>query len=327
MLKRIIYIILISTIIILGYIVLANTCSYRVLENHNERISVLEEKEQTSVIVYYTTTNNKYLLPVSFDISATREVAKRAMENLLAGPPNDFIGNIVPDNTKLIDLYWQSDIVMVDVTGELKNIVPEHAPLFIDALVATILPLTEGEGLQLLIEGEVCADLHGVNISEPLNLRPINVVALGKEGQPFVYYLSDDQAMYIVPQTIFISLEELAGSNLARRQAEILLLAMLKGDVEDEGLYSPFFIGTSILDISMANRVAIINFSSQMLEYAGGTAAEIMFVNCLTYTLIGLSHIDSVQILIDGEVYEYLPEGLTIREPLKADKPINYISR
>jgi spore germination protein GerM len=321
------YIILISTIIILGYIVLANTCSYRVLENNNERLSVLEEKEQTSVIVYYTTTNNRYLLPVSFDISATREVAKRAMENLLAGPPNDFVGNIVPSNTKLIDLYWQNDIVMVDVTEEIKNVAPEHALLFIDALVATILPLTEGEGLQLLIEGEVCADLHGVNISEPLNLRPINVVDRGKEGQPFVYYLSDDQAMYIIPQTIFISTEEFTGSNTTRRQAEILLLAMLKGSMEEEGLYSPFFIGTSILDISVANRVAIIDFSSRMLEYAGDAAAETMFVNCLTYTLTGLNHIDSVQILIDGEKNEYLPEGLIINEPLTADKPINYISR
>ncbi len=176
-----------------------------------ERLPILEETELTDAQVYYATADGQHLLPLNININATKEVARLAMEKLLAGPPNSFAAAVLPSDTKLIDLYSSKTTVYVDLTAEILTIEAEKAQLAVDAIAHTVLPLAEGFNLQILVEGQEIASLNGVDISEPLHLSYVNLDSLSRAwreanseqapGAVLTYYLPDPFAMYLVPQS------------------------------------------------------------------------------------------------------------------------------
>ncbi len=177
----------------------------------DERLPILEETELTDAKVYYATVDGLNLLPLNININATKEVARLAMEKLLAGPPNSFAAAVLPSDTKLIDLYSSQTTVYVDLTAEILTIEAEKAQLAVDAIAHTVLPLAEGFNLQILVEGQEIASLNGVDISEPLHLSYVNLDSLSQAwreanseqspGAVLTYYLPDPFAMYLVPQS------------------------------------------------------------------------------------------------------------------------------
>lgn len=321
--------------------------SLPVTDTDAERRPILEESESTTATVYYATLDKKYLLPLNLTINATKEVARVAMEKLLAGPPTTYASPLLPQDTKLLDLYSSQSTVYVNVTSEILQLDRAQSQLAMDAILCTILPLAEGYNLQLLIEGQVCNRLGIVDISTPLS-RPmpgINVDVASRErwrlreneevsfgGMALTYYLSDAQAMYLVPQTLFYLPEDEADTaGQPERQSRpaayawAVLTAMLEADETESGLYSPFWPGTEILDLWVEDNIAYVDFSAQLTGYGGGTAAESMMLSCLTYTLTSLPAISAVQVLIEGDT-GHLPEGFDISKPLTPQAPLNAIN-
>ena len=313
-----------------------------------ERQPILEESEATTATVYYATLDGKYLLPLNLTINATKEVARVAMEKLLAGPPTAAAAPVLPQDTKLLDLYSSSSTIYVNVTKEILKLDWSQAQLAVDAILSTILPLAEGYNLQLLIDGQICERLGSVDISKPLTfpLPGINLDQASKEryrkwvaegmpsgGLALTYYLPDDQAMYLVPQTLFYlpEKEENADGSASPAEpdspaahAQAVLAAMLATDAQASGLSSPFWPGTEILNLWVEDRIVYVDFSARLTGYGGGATAESMMLNCLTYSLTSLPGISAVQVLIEGKPGT-LPEGMDISKPLTPQSPLNAV--
>ena len=318
-------------------------------DTETERLPILEESEATTATVYYATLDKRYLLPLNLTINATKEVARVAMEKLLAGPPTSAAAPLLPPDTKLLDLYSSSSTVYVNVTGEILEIERDKAQLAMDSILCTILPLTEGYRLQLLVEGQICYSLGDVDTSTPLSLpQPgINADAVSRErwllyqterdhsgGLTLTYYLSDPQSVYLVPRTLYYLPEEEEGAepeysagedSLSAACAKAVLKAMLETDEGESGLSRPFWQGTEILDVRVDDNTAYVDFSYKLTGYGGGAAAESMMLNCLVYSLTSLSGISAVQVLIEGRM-GILPEGMDISKPLTPQAPLNTIN-
>ncbi|MDD2220510.1 MAG: GerMN domain-containing protein [Clostridia bacterium] len=286
-----------------------------------ERELLLLEKETTAVTVYYATLDEKYLVPLTFSVNATREAAKVALEKLLAGAPNDFVKSPLSADTKLKDVYAQGEIVFVDLTKEFSQINEEYARLASAALAATVLPLLENSQMQLLLNGKPYQDVGSVKLSEPIKEGPINPVSPIGEDQPYiVYYFGDQQAQYMVPQSAPVNKDD------AEYKAEQTVKAILKGPKSDSNLYSSINKKTKLLALQVSNGIVTLDFSADLLDYSGSSAEENVLVKSLLYSLTSIEGIDAVQILIEGQIKEYLPAGTDISTPLKAVEKINVVA-
>ncbi len=296
--------------------------------NASQRTPLTEEHEATAVTVYYTTPDHEYLLPLTVSVNATREVAKIAIEKLLAGAPDQFSAAVIPEGTKLKSLYVINQTVYVDMTQEFLNIDPENAQMAVDALVATVLPLTEGYQLQILIDGNSVDQVGNIDISQPLSYKDPNIVNpndLKDDSVPVLYYLGDSQAMYIVPQTVLVDPDKIDSNNNVQSKAIFAIKRVLAGPLPDSSLSSPIPKKTKLLGLTVDAGVATVDFSKELIAYGGGSAQENMLLNTILYTLTAQEQIISVQILVEGEKQEYLPEGSDSSVPLLVSRPVNKV--
>jgi len=293
----------------------------------------LSTEEQSFTTVYYTTGDKRYLLPLAIPINNTREVAKTALEKLLAGPPDEFSSSVIPEGTKLRDVYMVGDTIFVDLTKDFLKVAEDESQLAVDCIIQTVLPVTSRYLLQIMVEGQVCPELAGTDISLPYNDAPFNLLnpedaQKGSDICVVTAYFSDEYAMYLVPVSMAIPRILLVTAEnpdifLARETIELLLL----GPDEDSGLFATIYPGTRLLDFEIRERVAYVDLSADALAYGGGTAFEQFFVKSLVCSLTDLTGIDAVQILIEGEIVQYLPEGLDISTPIFPYKKINLGNR
>ncbi|MDR2712781.1 MAG: GerMN domain-containing protein [Clostridiales bacterium] len=289
----------------------------------------LSTDEQSFTTVYYTTGDKRYLLPLTIPINNTREVAKIALEKLLAGPPDEFSSSVIPEGTKLRDVYMVGDTIFVDLTKDFLEVGEEEAQAAVDCIVQTVLPVTSRYLLQIMVEGQVCPELAGTDISLPLDDTPFNILnpqeaPKGKDICLITAYFCDEYAMYLVPVSIAMPRDLLMAAEdpelfLARETIELLLL----GPDEDSGLFATFYPGAQLLSLEIKESIAYVNLSAEALDYGGGAAFEQLFVKSLVYSLTDLTGINAVQILIEGEIEQYLPEGMDVSTPIFPYDKIN----
>jgi germination protein M len=290
------------------------------------RSPILQANDASSATVYYATRDNKWLLPLTLPIQATKEVAFVALEKLLAGPPNEFAAPLIPSETKLIDVFLTSSVVHVDLSEQFLTIHPSSVSLAAQAIAATVLPLSGVDKIQIFVNGRPCPDIGDFPLSLPFGSEPLNIInpeerEEEEENAAFTCYFSDDLSMYLVPQTYIVPGADISPGELATAALERLL----QGPSAESGLFPTFWETAEINGCAITDDVAVVDFSASSINYGGGAAAEQMFLKSLVYSLVSIDGINSVQFLLDGEKLEYLPEGSDVSKPLKADKPLNEV--
>lgn len=291
--------------------------------NNNEASSserkALLVKDRELVVVYFATTDEKNLVPVTLGIKPTNEAAKIAVEKLLAGPENDFSLPTIYEGTKLIDLYLQGATAYVDLTEELLSTTGDLAEQTVDAIVFTLTEFCTVEDVQILIKGQIQEKLGAVDISKPIKRSAlINYYGdKSSEENTAKIYFSDSNAMYLVPIAMQLDTKDPYLSALKK---------LVEGPPEESGLFSTVWQGTKINDFKVEDKVATIDFNSDVLGYGGGSTAETMLINSVLFTATQFSEIESVQFLIEGEQMDFFPEGSDVATPLKAPDKINFIN-
>jgi len=74
--------------------------------------------------------------------------------------------------------------------------------------------------------------------------------------------------------------------------------------------------GTILKGITLEYGVAYADFSEELLQANVGSEAEAVLVDSIVKTLTQLEEVDSVQILVEGEIVETIAGHITINEPL-----------
>ncbi len=296
------------------------------VDNSNTSKEFLQEQASDIAVVYFLTADGNWLVPVTMSINSTHEVAETSVEKLLAGAPNDFLLSPIPQNTKLIDIYSMSNIIYVDLTEEILSVEPQMAQKAVDCLAHTVLFLNPNAQMQILVEGKAINDFSGLDISQPISFTYANSDSdLVFDQMHITCYFSDNMAMYLVPRSYAISLDNsMSKEEAIIYQAKETVKRLIKGSGK-KGLERTIWPNTKLLDLTLNKNNLILNFSHDILSYGGGTAAETMLVNSLIYSLTEIPNVNSITILIEGEIQEYLPEGTDISKSLTAASPLNYI--
>lgn len=293
----------------------------------NGKRQLVLSSERSQVLIYFATPDGINLVPVTLDINPTKEVAKVAVEKLLAGPNNDFLAGPIPEGTKLKDIYFSEtdDTVYVDLTQNFLELADEkEARLAIDAMIYTLAELPGVSYIQLYVEGDIIQDFHGLEVDKPLRKeKGVNFVGKKEADQEEItVFFGDENAMFLVPITFGIK----ENTDFEDR-IDQLLKHLVQGPPKDMGLVPTIWEGTKVIDWEWQedDREIVIDFSQEIVGYGGGSSFERLLTDALIHTLTNLPEIDQIQVLIEGEKWDYLPEGTDIYNPLAPEEKLNYL--
>ncbi len=96
---------------------------------------------------------------------------------------------------------------------------------------------------------------------------------------------------------------------------EEVVTELLKGPETDD-LSRVIPEGTVLRGITLEYGVAYVDFSKELLQAEVGGEAEAVLVDSIVKTLTQLEEVDSVQILVEGEIVETIAGHISIDEPL-----------
>ncbi|NLB53491.1 MAG: GerMN domain-containing protein [Syntrophomonadaceae bacterium] len=130
--------------------------------------------------------------------------------------------------------------------------------------------------------------------------------------QKITLYFSDDQAMYLKPETRTVTVEK------ARQEEQTRMAVideLIKGP-EDSNLYQTIPPETKLLGIQIKDKIAYVDFSEEIrTKHWGGSTGEIMTMGSIVNSLTELEGIEKVLVLIEGETQDTLVGHLDISEP------------
>ncbi|MHB1126789.1 MAG: GerMN domain-containing protein [Bacillota bacterium] len=291
-----------------------------------EKRSLLANTSKDEVIVYFTAQEGNYLVPVTLPINPTRDLARIAVEKLLAGPADEFLQWTIPEETKLREMHMLGRTAYLDLTSDMESIQSQEEALrAIESLVFTITDLPEVDSVFITIDGKAVKELAGVDTSRPLT-RPetINYLREQQKGKSKAkIYFADSNALYLIPVTVELKAEPADLLGKARGVME----ALIKGPPQASGLNRTIWPGTRLLGIQIAGEQVEIDLSSNVIGYGGGSTMEYLLINSLLFTLTDLPGINKIQLLIEGKKQDYLPEGTPIVNPLPRPQRLNWYDR
>lgn len=280
-------------------------------------MSVVKAEVFPQMVTVYFATKDGFMVPVTYSINKpnSENVVKFAVEKLLSGPESKYLLRTIPAGTKLRNWHIDSHTVVVDFTKDfLKMDSRDQAVLAVNSLCLTLGNIPEVRDVQILVEGKVVEKIHGVTTDQPLEKQYINYSGEKNPEATYKVYFSDPYAVHMVPITLAAS----SGADLPRKAVEDLLHGPYT-----KGLGPTVMRGTKLLGLDVEDGTATVNLSREALEYGGGSTAENMFVKSLLLTLGQFPEVKRVQILIDGERVDILPEGTEIGKPLEPPKFAN----
>lgn len=272
---------------------------------------LLSQEPQSSVTVYFPSADSDTLTPLSYGINSSRDTIWIALEKLLAGPPDSFCRQALPQGVKLSDLYYADGVVNISLQGD--------APLTLDDVDLDAFYATVNDEL-LEQDGTTAAILLSYNgqalLEEPYSFDYLNDYSNGKGGS-YVYY-ADGQAMYLVPLTLPISRDDHAGDDALFDYLAALVAAWSDAPPKGSGLYSALPEGVAATAAAYADGALTIDFGAELLE-TGGSAQERLLVDSLLATFANVDEVDTLYITIDGQPVELLPHGTEVAAGLAVE--------
>ena len=291
----------------------------------DNRILILDSEKDT-VLVYFSSEDGKHLVPITLPINPTEEAVKVSIEKILGGPGDWFLSKTTPEGTKLRGIYIKNNITYVDLTSHFKNFEEyEDVRIAINSLVLAVTEFPEIEAVQFLIEGVIVEDINGFRLNKPFK-RPAYINALtdiDEENKPIHVYFSDPNTLYLVPIGFGINKDSTTIQMLDSAMQELL-----KGPPQNSDLIKTIWPNTRLINISYdsENSLATINLSKETVGYGEGAVAEMLFIKSILFTVTSIDGVDWVQILIEEDIIDHLPEGIDISSPLERPEYINFIS-
>lgn len=158
----IIFIIILIIILISGAIGIKKAKN---IENETVEEYVPEEEigenqiRQTFVNLYFLSSKTNELVPESRLIDIKEIInnpSKKVIDLLIEGPKNEMNSKLIPENTKINNIYYEGDCVVIDFSNDFLNYNKENEKekqFMVDSLVKSLTQFAEINNVKILIDG------------------------------------------------------------------------------------------------------------------------------------------------------------------------------
>lgn len=132
----------------------------------------------------------------------------------------------------------------------------------------------------------------------------------GAEQVEVTLYFSDDQGMYLIPETRMVEADKDDPADLAKAVIEALI-------ADSDTLAATIPEGTRVLSVEVIENVALVDLNAAFKEnHWGGTAGEIHTLYSIVNSLAKNVGVVEVQFTIEGEIQESIFGHLETLEPI-----------
>lgn len=275
----------------------------------------------------------RYLVPYVLTIDKTEGIARDVLTRLIDNDANqaslrgtEFVPPF-PTATTILGMTIRDGLAIVDLSQQFLDFRDvTHERLAIDALVYTLTEFDNVNRVELRVDGHKVTNLpSGLELTNPCarSDRPLNlevspaVANLEHSTQVKLYFSAVGPAgglIYFVPVTRHIMPQN---DPLAA-----VVLELIAGPLADSGLHADISLTTEMRAIKVVDGVVHIDFSTGLIDYGGGTAAENAMLGALVLSLTDIPGVNGVKITINGQT-PMLPEGTDVSQPVSRPLFVN----
>lgn len=158
------FIILVIIILLVGFFAIKyvkNKKQNEIQEEYIPQEEISEEQLRETIVSLYFPDKETDLLKPEARMVNVKELIQSPynilMELLIAGPKNEKLKSIVPENTQLLNSSMDGECLILDFSSEILNYDKENEKAkdnLIDAIVNTMTELTEVNKIKILINGQ-----------------------------------------------------------------------------------------------------------------------------------------------------------------------------
>lgn len=259
-------------------------------ESAQAEVQEVSGSKARAITVFYQTPEG-YLVPYNTLVPDDENVARHALEKLIAGPQEkEFLKGTLPEGVIIRDLYVKNESAFLDLGGvEEKEGAAWHQA--VESIVLTLTELPDITTVQILLDGK--------ETDKPLR-RPwiINPIPGGPpDGRPVRLYFSYHDA-HLVPVTV----------NLPPETKEVVsatINQLITGPQGIPGLSPVFPEGTRLLGLKREEDLVYLDFSKEAVlgDKKNNFSKPEITLAALAYTLQQFPGIKRFAVLVDGELY------------------------
>ena len=171
----------------------------------------------------------------------------------------------------------------------------------ITAIVQALTEFPTVEKVEFLVGGQKLETLpHGTSVSgqftrEDLNLEMASADIALEDAEPVTLYFPGDAGNVLVPVTRMVYSEP---------DINTAVVELCKGPSAASPLESVLPAGCGVIDVSVEDGVAKINFTGEFIELAENSDGGRLALKALVLTCTQFEGIEGVEIYVDGEPYD-----------------------
>lgn len=257
-------------------------------------------------IVYYQD-NYGYLVPVMCKVPAAEGIAKATLSLMVKNTGNDMqaarlgLRTVLPENVS-IDLDIANGVARIDLGKEVMNMQDAAAESnMVTAVVQTLTEFSSVKSVKFLIDGQEQKALkHGTNVSGAftrgdINLETASVSLSPDNAKPVTLYFPGESGSVLVPVTRLV---------YSKPDVNTAVLELTKGPSAVSQLSDVLPAGCGLIGVTVENGVAKLNFTKEFVSLALDSDGGRLALKALVLTCTQFEGIDSVEIYVDGEIYD-----------------------
>jgi germination protein M len=279
----------------------------------------------------YLIDSNGYVVSQTLDLPKTNEVAKQALEYLVAGGPvegllpNGFRA-VLPAGTE-VDVNLKEDgTVVADFSNEFTTYDAADEEKILQAITWTLTQFENVDKVQIQVNGHEQKVMpvnqtpigEGVSRANGINYDEGEAVDLMRTRAVTLYFMaeSNDGEPYYVPVTTRMDLAE-------KDKYTAIVEALISGPSHNSGLVHELSNEIALLtEPKYENGNLTLDFNEAILGLEGRIVSK-SIVDALVLTLTEQTGVESIAITVNGEGDLMATDGTNISEPVTRPEKVN----
>lgn len=207
---------------------------------------------------------------------------------------------IIPENTEVLDLTIDNDIIKINFSKELLNISEKYENSLIESIIYTLTDNKEINEVMIFVEGNLLTNLPNSNIPLPTTLNRnygINKIYqldnIKNSQKTTIYYLSkEDDLTYYTPITLV--------NNDTTPKIEIIINELKSNTINGTNLISYLEASTNLLNYEILENQINLSFNAYIFDNLEEKSINEEVKYSINQSILDNYHISKVNYLYDN---------------------------
>ncbi|WP_066175271.1 GerMN domain-containing protein [Bacillus marinisedimentorum] len=302
-------------------------------EKNAEEAAAEGEAAETVDREVFLLDQNGYVVPTTLAVPKTKEVAKQALEYLIAGGPvENMLPNgfraVLPADTRVLGVNLLEDgTIVADFSTEFSNYKAEDEEKILQSITWTLTQFDKVDKVKIRINGYDQNEMpvngtpitDGYSRANGINMDDKESVDITSSKAVTLYFLAQNE-----DNTYFVPMTKRVKQAPHEDMAAVAVNELIKGPSFRSGLLSDFHTNVRLLNRPTYEKgVVSLEFNDSILGDQKGTALSEDVLNSLVLSLTEIEGVDGVEVTVKGKEEIMDEKGEPLTKPVMRPERVN----